>query len=165
MLGAFAGNAMAEVVDKNASGFTLVHEVSVATSRAEAWRAAVGRVGEWWNDDHTVSGDAANMRIDAIPQGCFCESIGGQGGVVHLTVTFVNPGVLLRMTGGLGPLGLMGVNGNMTWEFFDADDATRIRFTYAVGGYYPDGLDALAEAVDGVIGDALERLREHIDRY
>ena len=59
------------------------------------------------------------------------------------------------MTGGLGPLGLMGVNGNMTWEFFDDDNGTRIRFTYAVGGYSPDGLDTIAGGVDYVIAEAL----------
>jgi len=83
--------------------------------------------------------------------------------VVHLTVTFVNPTVLLRLTGGLGPLGLMGVNGNMTWEFFDADAGTRVKFSYAVGGYRAGGLDQLAAPVDSVIGEALLRLRAHLE--
>ena len=47
------------------------------------------------------------MTIDARTQGCFCEVLGEGAGVVHLTVTFVNPGVILRLSGGLGPLGLM----------------------------------------------------------
>ena len=156
-------SAMAEVVDAAPSGFTLVHEVIIDAPRLDVWRAAVGDVGGWWSSDHTISGDAANMSIDAVPQGCFCEAIGEHAGVVHLTVTFVNPGVLLRLTGGLGPLGLMGVDGNMTWEFFDADGKTRVRFTYAVGGYRPGGLDAVAGPVDGVIGEALERLKAFVE--
>jgi hypothetical protein len=80
-----------------------------------------------------------------------------------MTVTFVNPGIILRLSGGLGPLGLMGVGGNMTWEFFDADDGTRVRFTYTVGGYRAGGLGAIALPVDYVIGEALERLRVHIE--
>jgi hypothetical protein len=70
---------------------------------------------------------------------------------------------MLRMTGGLGPLGLMGVNGNFTWEFFDADGGTRVRFTYAIGGYHADGLDGLAEPVDEVIGDALLRMQTYVE--
>ena len=108
-----------------------------------------------------ISGNAALLSIDARPLGCFCEATGG--GVVHLQVTTVSAGVNLRMTGGLGPLGLMGVTGNMTWEFFDTGEGTKIRFSYMVGGYSPDGLDALAEPVDEVIGEALMRLQAYID--
>ncbi len=152
-----------EVLDAGPGGFSLVHEVTISASRAEVWAAAVSRVGQWWSSDHTISGNAANMSIDPVPQGCFCEAIGEHAGVVHLTVTFVNPNVLLRLTGGLGPLGLMGVDGNMTWEFFDADEGTRVKFTYAVGGYRPGGLDTVAGPVDDVIGEALGRLKQYVE--
>ena len=163
VLGAIANISMAEVTAAGPGGFTLVQEVTIKAERVDAWQAAVNEVGLWWSDDHTISGSAAAMTIDARPLGCFCEAVANGGGVVHLTVTFVNPNVLLRMTGGLGPLGLMGVDGNMTWEFFDADDGTRVKFAYAVGGYSPDGLDTLAPAVDYVIGEALQRLKAHIE--
>lgn len=151
--------AVAEVTDAAANGFTTVTERVIEAPRAEAWQAAVGQVGQWWSSDHTISGDAARLSIHAVPQGCFCESLGEQAGVVHLTVTMVNPGVVLRMTGGLGPLGLMGVDGNMTWEFDDVEGGTRVRFTYAVGGYRDGGLNQIADAVDFVIGEALARLK------
>lgn len=157
ILGAFAHNATAEVTDQDRHGFSLVHEAIVTVDRATAWAAAVDNVHLWWNPDHTISGDASLLSIDARPLGCFCEATGG--GVVHLQVTTVSPGVNLRLTGGLGPLGLMGVNGNMTWEFFDTEEGTKIRFSYAVGGYAPEGLDSLAEPVDWVIGDAIQRLQ------
>lgn len=158
-----APTATAEVIDSAPGGFSLVHEVIIDAPRSEVWQAAVGNVGGWWSSDHTISGDATNMSIDPVPQGCFCEAIGDHAGVVHLTVTFVNPGVLLRLTGGLGPLGLMGVDGNMTWEFFDADDKTRVKFAYAVGGYRPGGLDTVAGPVDVVIGEALDRLKAYVE--
>ncbi len=161
VLGAITGIATAEVTDASANGFTLVHEVSVDASRAEAWEAAVQNVGSWWNPAHTISGKAELLSIDARPQGCFCEAAGG--GVVHLTVTVVSRDVILRMTGGLGPLGLMGVNGNMTWEFSDDDTGTKIIFFYAVGGYLADGLDSIAGGVDAVIGEALQRLKAYIE--
>ena len=161
VLGAFANNATAEVTDADKHGFSLLHEVVVSADRATAWTAAVDNIDKWWNADHTISGNSALLSIDARPLGCFCEATGG--GVVHLLVTTVSPDVNLRMTGGLGPLGLMGVNGNMTWEFFDVEGGTRIRFSYAVGGYSPDGLDSIADGVDYVIGDALQLLKIYID--
>lgn len=151
----------ADLLDAAAAGFTIQHEIIVAADRATVWNAATGAVGGWWNPEHTVAG--GQMSIDPRPLGCFCESLEGGDGVVHLQVTSVSAGVMLRLTGGLGPLGLMGVSGNMTWEFFDSDLGTRVRFTYAVGGYRPGGLDALAAPVDTVVGDALRRLKSHVE--
>jgi hypothetical protein len=51
----------------------------------------------------------------------------------------------------------------MTWEFKDAEDGTRVVFTYAVGGYARDGLDQIAPAVDYVIGEALDRLKAYVE--
>lgn len=158
--------AAADVVDATAGGFTISNETVVDAERAAAWSAAVGEVDKWWSPDHTVSGDAGRLSIEMRPLGCFCEDLGDGAGVVHLTVTMVNPEVVLRLTGGLGPLGLMGVDGNMTWEFDDVEDpqqGTRIKFTYAVGGYRPEGLDGIAKPVDTVINDALLRLKSYIE--
>ena len=103
------------------------------------------------------------MSIEPKPQGGFCEAIGAHAGVVPMTVAFNNPTVLLRLTGGLGPLGLLGVDGNMVWEFFDADEGTTVKFSYVVGGYRPGGLEELAGPVDYVIGEALQRLKAHVE--
>jgi len=157
------GAALAEVREADAGGFTIVHEAIIDAGRDEVWTAATAAIGDWWNPDHTVSGDASRLSIEAVPQGCFCERLGESAGVVHLTVTMVNPGVILRLTGGLGPLGLMGVNGNMTWEFETWEDGTRVVFTYAVGGYRQAGLDELAAPVDAVIGEALLRLKASVE--
>jgi uncharacterized protein YndB with AHSA1/START domain len=159
----FAGNAAADVIDAAPGGFSLVNEVAIDAPRQRAWTAAVDEIGQWWSSAHTISGDASRMSIDPRPQGCFCEAIGEHAGVVHLTVTFVNPNVMLRLTGGLGPLGLLGVDGNMTWEFFDTDGGTKVRFYYAVGGYRPGGLDEVAPGVDYVIAEALLRLKSYVE--
>jgi hypothetical protein len=95
-----ARGSQAEVLAASPGGFSLTHEVLIEATREEVWRAAVNDIGRWWSSDHTISGDAANLSIDAVPQGCFCEAIGEHAGVVHLTVTFVNPNVMLRLTGG-----------------------------------------------------------------
>ena len=153
----------ADVTDAGPTGFSLVHEVTVDAARADVWQAAINEVGRWWSNDHTISGDARNMSIEPVLQGCFCEASDNRVGVVHLTVTSINPNVMLRLTGGLGPLGLLGVAGNMTWEFFDAEGGTTVRFTYAVGGYRHGGLDALADPVDNVIGVAVHRLKAYVE--
>ena len=154
--------AAADVTDSAANGFTTMNSVVVASDRMAAWEAAV-EVGRWWSSAHTMSGDATRMSIEPSVQGCFCESLGEQAGVVHLTVMSVMPGTSLRLSGGLGPLGLMGVYGNMTWDFEDVEGGTRIRFKYAVGGYMDGGLDQLAGPVDAVLGEALGRLKSYID--
>ena len=158
-----SGLARAEVTDAAAGGFTVVNTVIVNADKELVWQAAVDDVASWWNPDHTVSGDASRLSITAVTGGCFCEDFGVGAGVVHLAVTMVNPGVILRLTGGLGPLGLMGVNGNMTWEFDAVEEGTRVTFTYAVGGYHQDGLDTLAGPVDGVLGEALLRLQAQVE--
>ena len=52
----------------------------------------------------------------------------------------------------------MGVNGNMTWEFEDAEGGTRMTWTYAVGGYLAGGLDTIAPTVDGVLAEQMQNL-------
>ena len=163
LLGLVASNTSAEVTDADRVGFTTVNEVVVDAEKDAVWRAAIEDVGLWWSSDHTISGDASRLSITAVPQGCFCESFGEGAGVVHLTVTMVSPGVVIRLTGGLGPLGLMGVNGNMTWEFEAVEEGTRVKFTYAVGGYRAQGMDTVAGPVDFVIGEALDRLKAHVE--
>ena len=156
-------NANAEVLDSAPGGFTISHQTKISAARIDVYNAAVNNIGDWWSDDHTLSGDAGNMYIDARTQGCFCEVLGEGAGVVHLTVTFVNPGVILRLSGGLGPLGLMGVSGNMTWEFEDSENGTIITLNYAVGGYLSGGLDSIAEAVDGVLVEQMTSLKAFVE--
>ena len=162
-LGAWTSPAVAEVTSAAANGFTIRHVVPVAADRAVVYAAAVGDIGMWWSGDHTDSGDAANLTMTTTVPGCFCESLGEQGGLVHLTISFVNPGTMIRLTGGLGPLGLMGVSGNMTWEFDAAESGTVVTLQYAVGGYMEGGLDTVAGAVDAVLGEAMQRLRSYVE--
>jgi len=103
--------AIAEIVNAEATGFKIVSETVIDVERADAWQAAIKDIDKWWSSDHTVSGEASRLNISAKPQGCFCEDLGKKAGVVHMTVTMVYPEVVLRLTGGLGPLGLMGVDG------------------------------------------------------
>ncbi len=155
--------ANGEVLDAAANGFTVKHSIVIEAQQSVVYGSAVDNISQWWDSDHTISGDAGNLYISAEPHGCFCERLGPNAGLIHMTVTFVNPGVMLRLTGGLGPLGLMGVNGNMTWEFEEHDNGTLVTLNYAVGGYLDGGLDAVASAVDGVLIEQFERLKKLVE--
>lgn len=164
LLLASSGVAIAEVTDSAANGFSIKQELVVDADRMQVFDSMIEGVGQWWSDDHTMSGFASNLYIDARALGCFCEKLPDGGGVVHMIVTFVNRGVMLRLTGGLGPLGLMGVNGNMTWEFSDDDNGTLVTLHYAVGGYMHGGLDSVAPAVDAVLLEQMMSLKTFVER-
>ncbi len=155
--------ANGEVLDAAPGGFTISYQTEISAARNDVYNAAVNNIGDWWSDDHTYTGNAGNMYIEAKTQGCFCEKLGVDSGVVHLIVTFVNPGEMLRLTGGLGPLGLMGVNGNMTWEFTDSEEGTIVTLNYALGGYMDGGLDSIAEAVNGVLVEQMTSLKAFVE--
>jgi hypothetical protein len=156
------GAAAGKVQDAAAGGFTLKQTYNVAATPEEAYRRFL-RIGEWWNSQHTFSGDAHNLSIEEKPMGCFCEKLSGGGAVRHLELVYLAPGKLLRFSGGLGPLGAMAVAGTFTVQFTAADGGTRIDVTYAVGGYAPTGLDALAPAVDTVLTEQLTRFKNYVE--
>ncbi len=80
-----------------------------------------------------------------------------------MTVMYADLGKLLRLTGGLGPLQELAVSGTMTWASMQTGNKTTITLTYAVGGYAPGGLQALAPAVDAVLGAQVTRLKRLMD--
>src|SRR3546814_1830967 len=51
--------AAAEVKSATPSGFDIENKAVVSADPAETY-AALTRVGEWWNSEHTYSGNAAN---------------------------------------------------------------------------------------------------------
>ena len=159
---ALPSSSRAEVVDSAANGFTVRIAVDVAASPARVYRTLVDRVGQWWDPEHTWSGRAANMSLDASPGGCFCEKLPG-GGVRHLMVVYAEEGKLLRLNGGLGPLQGLAVAGSMTWTFANANGGTRLVLTYTVGGYAPGGVDAIAKPADGMLTGQVQRLKRFIE--
>jgi uncharacterized protein YndB with AHSA1/START domain len=154
----------ADVVDRSAAGFTVRTVVTVAASPERAFRALVDDVGRWWDSSHTFSGEAGNLRIEANPGGCFCETLENSGGVAHAIVNHVIPGELLRMTGALGPLQEHAVTGTLTWQFAASGQDATVTLTYSVGGYFPGGLEKIAGPVDQVLSGQLTRLQAYLER-
>jgi hypothetical protein len=132
--------ALADVISKGDTGFTLVITGEVKTTPVEAYDQFI-RIEEWWLEGHTWYGKSENLSIEPTAGGCFCE-ISGDNQVLHMLVSYVQPGVELKMVGGLEPMA----------------DGTRIIQTYNVTGYAPGGLKDVADIVDSIQTSQLNAL-------
>ena len=154
--------ADATVKDATASGFTVENTELVQVDADAAWKALVHDVDRWWPKDHSWWGTKSMLSIDARAGGCFCE-IAGARQARHMAVVFVDPGRTLRMTGGLGPLQGMGLDGALEFRLAPADGGgTRITMSYRAGGYTPDDLSKLAPVVDKVQAQQLRGLADFL---
>lgn len=156
--------ANAEVTDRAPNGFTIRVVAEVDAAPEAVWAALVGNVGAWWDSEHTYTGAAKNLSIEARPGGCFCEALPNGGFVEHGAVVNAQPGSLLRLRGALGPLQEGGVAGSFTWQLEKAGEGTRLTFTHAAGGYVAGGLDKLADILDKVLADQVRRLEEYVEK-
>lgn len=160
LAGGLAVSAQAAVKDQAANGFTVENSQWVPVTPEAAWKG-LAEIGQWWPKDHTWWGDASRLSLEPRAGGCFCE-IDGLRQARHMTVVFAEPGKLLRLTGGLGPLQGMGLSGAMEWRLAEENGGTRITLWYRAGGYTPDDLRTLAPIVDRVQGQQLGGLAEYL---
>jgi len=158
-----AHTAAAGVIDSSASGFTVRHVVRIAAAPADVYRRMTGDVAHWWSPSHTFSGNSLNLSIDPAAGGCFCEKLPDGGSVRHMVVVYADPGKIIRLQGGIGPMQVLAVIGSMTWTFAADGTGTKLEVVYAVGGYSPRGLQGMAVAADRVLGEQVARLRNLIE--
>lgn len=145
------------VLESSAHGFK-VEIKHVTQTSPESVYAQFLRINEWWDSDHSWFGKSDYFSLDPIAGGCFCE-INGSHQVEHMRVVFVNPNQEIRMTGALGPLQMMAVNGAMSWRFTELNNgATEIIHTYTVTGYIKAGFEQIANAVNTVQKGQVMRL-------
>ena len=154
--------AHAEVIDATPNGFE-VKRTAVLNAPADKVYAVLSQPSQWWNKDHTWSGSAANLSLAPMAGGCFCEKLPNGGSAMHMTVVYAQPGVALRLFGGLGPLQMSGAAGSLSWSLSEKDGKTTLIQTYDVGGYSKGGLDKIAPAVDQVLGEQLDRLKAYVE--
>lgn len=152
-----------EVADSGANGFTVKITMSIHAAPAEVYKKLVHNVGEWWNSQHTFSGDAHNLSIEERPMGCFCEKLPNSGAVRHMEVLYFDPGKILRMSGALGPFQGMGAAGALTFTFTPQDDGTKLEVTYALVGYSPQGMASWAAPANGMLTDQITRLKNYVE--
>ena len=161
-LAAAASPAAAEVVASSEGGFVSHNEAVVAAGAAKVWSAML-EPANWWNGEHTYSGDAANLSLDPTAGGCFCEVVPNAGGepmgqIEHMRVVYLAPGKTLRMAGALGPLQSEAVTGVLTMTVEPAGSGSKIAWDYVVGGYMRMPMAEMAPLVDRVVGEQLTRL-------
>jgi len=141
------------------TGFLVKLEANINAPAAKVYEALIGQIGLWWNPDHTYSHDAKNLSIDPRPGGCFCEKLPNGGGVEHLRVVYIAAPQLVRFAGTLGPLQASGLAGSMTWKLTGAEN-TRVQLSYSVGGFIDGGFEKIAPAVESMLSDQLDRLKQ-----
>jgi len=152
----------AELVHAGENGFTVQHTATTNAKAAVVYRTMTAHIDQWWNPEHSWSGNAANLHMKTERGGCFCEKLPGGGFVEHLRIIYLAPESELRFDGALGPLQTMAAQGRMIWKIRVIEEGSQISFTYHVFGHPEGGLSAIAPAVDGVIGEQLQRLVERL---
>lgn len=163
VLSMIAAPASAEVVSAGSNGFEVRHSVQMVVPPQQAFDA-FGRVGSWWNPEHTYSGKAANLSLALSPGGCFCERLDGGGGIEHLRVSYIDPGKRIVLTGSLGPLLYEATTGVMDMQFERTAGGSKITMDYKVAGFANAGAEKLAPLVDGVLAEQFRRYREYVRR-
>jgi uncharacterized protein YndB with AHSA1/START domain len=153
--------AQAEVKEANPDHLLIQDQRTVHASPDTLYAKLID-VSRWWNGEHTYSGDAAHLSLQAEAGGCFCERWSNQS-VAHGRVVWAAPGHLLRLDTALGPLQNMAVQGVMTFTLKPAPDGTALQFEYRVNGSSASGLDKIAPAVNGVLMDQLQRLQRYAE--
>jgi uncharacterized protein YndB with AHSA1/START domain len=161
-IGQISREAAAEVTAVGSEGFEVREQVHVAAPPAAVYAALI-TPARWWDPQHTYSGNAASLTLDAKAGGCWCERLADGGSVLHLVVVYAAPGKGLRLRGALGPLQAMGVEGAMSFSLKGGNGGTDLTVTYAVGGYSREGFDKLSKAVDDVLVEQSARLQRLIE--
>lgn len=150
----------AEVTAVAPASFVSETTVTIDASADRVWATLRSPQG-WWDPEHTYSGDSKNLYLDTQATGCFCERTpADKGSIEHAHIVYVAPGRMIRMVGSLGPLQAEATTATLAIKLDpQGSNATRVTFTYVVGGYMRQGGEALAPAVDKVLGIQLARLK------
>ena len=157
------GWAFADVTDAQFGGFTVKSTITIQASQNEVYRRLIHNIGDWWNPQHTFSGDPRNLTIDEKPMGCFCETLPGQGAVRHMEILRYVQGKTLVLSGAIGPLQPLAAAATMTIQLSPGDTGTKLEVTYTVAGFLPAGMDSWAEPVNSVVTEQFTRLKNFVE--
>lgn len=163
-------SARAEVVAREDNGFVVRVASEVTALPAEAWKRLL-TPAQWWQSQHTFSGDSANLTLDPAVGGCFCEALPRpetmpplqkgerwNGGVQHMRVVYLEPPRAMRLVGSLGPLQSEALAATMTITVKPTEKGSRILFEYVVGGFMRYKSEDIAPAVDRMLTAQLTSL-------
>lgn len=161
LLAGCAAPAAAEVVAASPNGFEVRETVQLVVPPNVAYES-FANLPDWWDPEHTYSGDSANLSLALQPGGCFCERFPKTGGgIEHLRVTYVDPGKHVILTGALGPLLYEATTGVMDIQVKGVAGGSVITLDYKVAGFANGGAAKFAAAVDAVLADQVRRYRSY----
>ncbi|HLZ84300.1 MAG TPA: SRPBCC family protein [Caulobacteraceae bacterium] len=162
-LALWGATARAELAAAQPYGFVVSHKLVIAAPPERVW-AALGRIGDWWASEHAYSRDAHNLRLSLEVGGCWCEQLPGGGAARHMTVIAYQPGRILVLEGGLGPLGSPGApSGHLTFSLAPDPKGAALSVTFEGGGLANDGLAQWAPPIDRVLGEQAARLKRYVE--
>lgn len=154
-----AGPAAADVVERGADHFVLRYDVALEAG-PEDFIDALEHIGEWWNPSHTYSGDARNLNLALDPGTCFCEVLPDGSTFEHGAVYEYDPGTGVLIHAALGPLKGKAEVYDWSIGWTGANRGSELVMTYVIRG---EGLGAMADDVDAVMGDQFRRMVHFIE--
>jgi uncharacterized protein YndB with AHSA1/START domain len=157
-----AANARGAVVESNASGFAVEEKAYIAASPENVYAALI-HPENWWNPEHTFSGSASNLSLDAKAGGCLCEALPDSGSVQHLTVVMVMPGKTIQFRGAMGPFQSQGVEGALTIQLASKDGGTDLVLENNYGGFVKGGMGKWPQAADAMLADLVVHLKYYAE--
>lgn len=153
--------ASAAVLSADAASFVVTQSYETKADAATAFASLI-EPKRWWSSQHSWSGDANNLSLDARAGGCWCERWNG-GEAEHARVIFIAKDKQLRVSGAFGPMQAMALNAVLDVQLTPTAAGTRIDMSYTVNGSTMSKLDRLAPAVDGVLAEQFGRLQSLLD--
>jgi opacity protein-like surface antigen len=162
MLASLAAPAQAEVKSSGPGHFEVESRDVVEAAPAEAY-AMLGRISEWWNADHSYSGDASNLPRS--PGGGLLLRDASAGGRIDRTYARRLRAArrCASLAGRAGAIAGGGGDGNAQLDFQSGRGRTEIVQNYAVAGHVRTGMEKLAVPVDRVMAEQLARLRDRLN--
>lgn len=148
--------ALAEITSSSPTHFVLRHEAASTLTPDALWRRLINPAA-WWHPDHTYSGDAGNLSLDAQAGGLWREDWDG-GSITHGQVLLVETGKKLRLEAPFGPLQELGVYCVWTITITADGDGSLVEFGEIASGPPGANLGEMAKAIDFVKNEAIERL-------
>ncbi|MEM0926606.1 MAG: ATPase [Planctomycetota bacterium] len=155
-------DAHAKVDVAAGDGFRVTIKQDSLLPPEEAYQKFVSEFSQWYDARHSYSMDARNLSLD-LDDRCMLEKLPDGGFVRHMEIVFHQPGKLIRLAGGLGPLQGMGIQGAMTVSFLPAQEGSQVTLTYVVTGASFLTLDKIAGPVDQVLTEQMTRFQKHCD--
>ncbi len=150
---------MGTIKENDSTGFETESSVSIHADALDVFNA-LEEISKWWDSHHSFSLDAKNLSLSLEVGGHFMEDMGGGQGVIHSTVIFSKRGELLRMSGALGPLQVLGAHGTLTLIFKQCKGGVELHANYVVIGR---NLEQWAAPVEQVLYEQLIRLKNFVE--